>query len=64
MKVNLEYQPPELFGEQSALHRSRFSVAGLSVQLASHQRRDVALGSALEPFRVTTGGCEIDMWVR
>jgi hypothetical protein len=64
MKGDLECAPSDLFGEPSAVHRSRFSVGGLSVQLASNQGSDVGLGPVLEPFRVaTTGECEIDMWV-
>src|SRR6266478_8563714 len=63
MNSNFGHTQPELFEEMGAAHRSRFSVGGVSVQLASDRCGDVCLGSALEPFRITTGASEIDMWV-
>jgi hypothetical protein len=50
-------------GEPSAVHRSRFRVGGVSVQLTADHSNDVILVPSLEPFRVEIGVSDINISV-
>lgn len=43
---------------------SRFHIGGVSVQIASDRRTDVAFGPSLSPFRVEAGASDIDIRVK
>ena len=53
----------EFSGGAGGVHRSRFSVGGISVQMASDCVADVSLIPSLEPFRVEPGASDIHIRV-
>ena len=55
MKGNLGRTLPELLPEPDVVHRSRFCVGGVSVQMGGDHEADVALVPSLEPFRAEAG---------
>jgi hypothetical protein len=54
---------PGFFVGSDVVHRSRFQVGAVSIQMASCRETDVALVSPLEPFRVDPGVSDIDVRV-
>ena len=61
--MRCEVGRPESCDDASAVHRSRFCVGGVSVQLAGNCQEDITLVSSLEPFRVETGVSDINIRV-
>ena len=45
------------------LHRNNFEIGGVSVRIAGHHSRDVALASSLEPFRSKSLASDIEVQV-
>jgi hypothetical protein len=52
------------FVDESGAHCGRFHIGGISVQVASERRTDVAFGPSLDPFRIEEGRSDIEIRVK
>jgi len=63
MGENFAGPGPAFFGAVGAAHCAQFRVGGVAVRVEAESRRDVALCSSLEPFRVEAGVSDIEVQI-